>query len=115
MMDEKTLPELVLWEKYLMFATVFGSADKVINQLKIKYPQLQDDSHMSSSNYHYLYLMNRTNFQAGFVNRLNQSVSRAYTAGISARSSSSGSGYGGGFSSGGGGRRRRRPEWAEDN
>lgn len=114
MMDEKTVPELVLWEKYLVFATVFGSADKVMEQLKVKYPELQDQDYMMSHGYYYLYLMNTSHFQTGFVGGLNSAVNKAYSASVAASSASSGGGYGGGFSSGGGRRRRRRPEWAVD-
>ena len=35
MMKEKEVPELALWEKYLVFATAFGIADKVLKQLKV--------------------------------------------------------------------------------
>ena len=109
MMDEKEVPELVLWEKYLVYATTFGIADKVLKQLKVKYPEFTDENYMSTTTY--LYLMRRGNFSVSFVNSLNTSVNRAYNSGVSARAtangysygnSSSGGGFGGGFSGGGG-------------
>ncbi len=35
-MDDKELPEVALWEKYLVYATMFGIADKVQKVLKLK-------------------------------------------------------------------------------
>ena len=40
MIDEKEVPSLVLWEKYLVYATAFGIADKAIEQMKAKYPEV---------------------------------------------------------------------------
>ncbi len=34
LLKEKEIPHLVLWEKFLVYATAFGIADKVIKQLK---------------------------------------------------------------------------------
>lgn len=96
MIDDKTVPELVLWEKYLVYATVFGIADKVLKQLKVVYPQITDGE---LAGYSYMYLMYSNNFNTSFLNTLNSSVSTSYH---SATNYSSGSGGGGGFSSGGG-------------
>ena len=111
LMKEKEVPELVLWEKYLVYATVFGISEKVLKQLKVVYPQMLDENYMNSNGYTYLYLMNSRNFRNSFISTLNTSVGTSYT---SLTNYSSGSGSGGGFSSGGGFGRRRRPEWAED-
>ena len=40
LIDQKRLPSIVIWEKYLVYATAFGIADKVIKQLKIVYQNL---------------------------------------------------------------------------
>lgn len=96
MIDDKTVPELVLWEKYLVYATVFGIADKVLKQLKVVYPQITDGE---LAGYTYMYLMYSDNFNTSFLNTLNSSVSTTYH---SATNYSSGSGGGGGFSAGGG-------------
>lgn len=96
MIDDKTVPELVLWEKYLVYATVFGIADKVLRQLKVVYPQITDGD---LAGYTYMYLMYSNNFNTSFLNTLNSSVSTSYH---SAANYSSGSGGGGGFSAGGG-------------
>lgn len=113
LLKEKEIPDLVLWEKYLIYATVFGISDKVVKQLEMVYPQMQN---LDNSTYTYMYLMSDKRFSDGFIGELNRSTNSAYTAYQSAyhaahSSSSSASGSGGGFSSGGGGRRRRWPEW----
>lgn len=109
LLNEREVPELVLWEKYLIFATAFGIADKVLKQLKIKYPELMDEDYMLNNGYMYMYMMNRYNFDRA----LNSGIQKAYSTGLAQKAareaaSSSGSGGGGGFSGGGG--RRRRPE-----
>lgn len=117
MLDEKTVPELVLWEKYLVYATAFGISDIVLKQLKVVYPQITDM--YDTTNYSYMNLMYSRNLNSSFLATLNNSITRSYQSATSYSSSyssnySSGSGSGGGFSSGGGGRRRRRTEWAVD-
>lgn len=119
LLNEKEVPDLKLWEKYLVFATAFGIADKVLKQLKIKYPELQN---MDGYDYAYMYMLYNSSLNNSFLNTLNTSVNKVYMGGMSAEAAknydggnySSGGGFGGGFSGGGGGRRRRRPEWAED-
>ncbi len=115
LLKDKEIPDLVLWEKYLVYATVFGISDKVVKQLKVVYPQMEN---LDNRTYTYLYLMSDTRFANGFIGDLNKSTNSAYSAYKSAysaahSSSSSGSGSGGGFSSGGGGRWRRWSEWAD--
>lgn len=92
-LDKREIPEIIIWEKFLVFATVFNIADKVLEQLKIVYPNIEEN--LSTNNYGYMYLMINTNFSRSFTNAINNSISSAY---------SSASGGGGGFSGGGGGR-----------
>lgn len=110
MMKEKEVPELILWEKYLIFATVFGIADKVLEQLKVVYPQMLDDNYLRVNGYTYLYMMSHTNGKNSFIQSMDRGIESTYQN----INYSSGSGVGGGFSGGGGRRWRRRPEWAED-
>lgn len=98
MMKEKEIPELVLWEKYLVFATAFGIADKVLKQLKIVYPQITDANYLATNGYTYLYLMYHPVFSTNFIQNMNDSIKTAYNY----TNYSSGGGYGGGFSGGGG-------------
>lgn len=110
MLNEKEIPDLVLWEKYLVYATAFGISDKVVKQLKVIYPQFTDSDYMHSYGYAYLYLMSSNNFSGNFISTINSSISNTYNS-----INSSGSGSGGGFSGGGGGGGGGRSEWAEDN
>lgn len=103
MLDKREVPELVIWEKYLVFATAFGIADKVIKQLKIVYPNFDEIMNTNIATYTYINLMMNTNFNSSFSNAITTSMSSAY---------SSGTGSGGGFSGGGG--FGRWPEVAAD-
>lgn len=109
MLDKREVPEIVLWEKYLVYATAFGIADKVLKQLKTVYPNLE--SMTSSDTYRCMNLMISTNFASSFSNSISSAMSSAYTS----ATSSSGSGGGGGFSGGGGGGRRPVVVEVEDN
>lgn len=95
-MDKKEIPEVVLWEKYLIYATAFGIANNVLKQLKLIYPNFEEQVGINTSTH--ISLILSSNISNSISNSLNSSISSAY---------SSGSGSGGGFS--GGGRRRRRP------
>ena len=96
MLDRREVPELVIWEKYLVYATAFGIADKVIKQLKIVYPNFDEITATNLSTYTYINLMVNTDFSRNFSNAITSSMSSAY---------SSATGGGGGFSGGGGGGR----------
>lgn len=93
MLDKREIPEIVLWEKFLVYATVFGIANKVLKQLKIIYPNMNEQWNVNT--YGYMYLMMNTDFSSSFSNAITSSMSTAY---------SSATGGGGGFSGGGGGR-----------
>ena len=101
MLDKREVPEIVMWEKFLVYATVFGIADKVLKQLKIVYPNMNEE--WNTNHYGYMYLMMNTDFSNSFSNAISNSMSTTY---------SSATGGGGGFSGGGrrpdGGRRRWR-------
>ena len=88
LIDTKEAIEVHLWDEYLMFAYLFGMADKVAKQLKNMYPEV-----LQQDNFDYDTII--------FVNNIStRSVSAASSARSAAESYSSG---GGGFSSGGGG------------
>lgn len=101
LIQEKEVPEIILWEKFLVYATAFGIADKVLKQLKIVYPDLENT--INTGNYTYMYLMTHTDFSHSFSGFISNSISSTY---------SSATGGGGGFSGGGGG--GRRPEVVEE-
>ena len=86
LIDKKEAIEVHLWEEYLMYAQIFGIADKVAAQFKKLYPDVITD-------YSYDDVV--------FINHISYSgMTSAHTAKSRAESYSSG---GGGFSSGGGG------------
>ena len=91
--DTKEVIEVHLWDEYLMFAYLFGIADKVAKQLKNMYPEYIES------------LDNNIDFDTIlFFNTIStSSISAANSARASAESYSSYSSGGGGFSSGGGG------------
>ena len=97
--SEKELPEIALWEKYLVYANIFGLADKLRKQMEVKVPNLNDD--ISGMNMRDYWVINNA------INRsIATSVSAAVTEAkskIASSNSSSGGGFGGGFSGGGGG------------
>lgn len=95
LLKEKEIPEIVLWEKFLVYATVFGIEKKVLKQLKIVYPNMENQMDVNTCSY--INLMMHTNFSSNFSSAISSSMSSAY---------SSASGSGGGFSGGGGGGRR---------
>ncbi len=101
LLNEREIPEIALWENYLVYATAFGIADKVIKQLKIVYPQYYSDGNVTSD-YVTMSMLSNSSFYNSF-NSISSATSSSF---------SSGSGGGGGFSGGGGGgggrwRRRR--------
>ena len=104
MLDEKEVPDIVLWEHFLVYATAFGIAEKVLKQLKVVYPDLEQN--LDVNTYTYMHIMLHTNFSSSFSNVISTSMSSAY---------SSATGGGGGFSGGGGGGRRTAEAVVEDN
>lgn len=102
LLDEKEVPQLVIWEKYLVFATAFGIADKVIKQLKVKYPELNNQDTINNMVL-FAAMSNSGGLNTNFISSLNTSTSHMYSS-----TYSSGSGSGGGFSGGGGGGGRWR-------
>ena len=90
--NTKETIEVKLWDEYLMFAYLFGIADKVAKQLKNLYPEYMAQT-LENNNLDFDTII--------FINSISsRSVSAASSARSAAQSYSSG---GGGFSSGGGG------------
>lgn len=96
--DEKELPEIKLWGKYLVYATAFGIADEVRKAMKIKLEEINPNyvNMYPNTVFNYFLFTNLTH-------DINTSVNSAMSAvQIANSSNSSGSGFGGGFSGGGG-------------
>lgn len=100
--DTKELPEITLWERYMVYATLFGLAEKVSKSMNVKIKEL-GDAGIYTGNY-------SPTFSDWYVfhsidHIITSSVQSNVNAVNAARAnsiSSSGSGFGGGFSSGGG-------------
>ena len=86
--DEKEAIEVKMWEEYLMYAQIFGIADKVAKQFKKLYPELLKDYRYDIDDIIFLNMIS------------NRGMVSASTSKSRAESYNSG---GGGFSSGGGG------------
>ena len=83
LLNEKEIPALELWEEYLVYATVFGIADKVIKQLKIVYPEINEMDNFSTTSY--IYLMSHTDFNSSFNSAISSSISSAMSSGSGRR------------------------------
>ena len=44
-----SVPELPLWEEYLVYATMMGISQKVCKQLKLVYPQISNSAYWESN------------------------------------------------------------------
>ena len=105
LLKEREVPELVVWERFLVYATVFGIAEKVIKQLKIVYPNFEELSN-GITTYSYMNLMMTTNFSNSFSHAISSSINSSISSTYSSGSGSGGGFSGGGGFGGGGGRRR---------
>ena len=116
-LDRAQLPQLILWEHYLVYATALGVAEEVIRQLPVVYPELsQPDSQFGYywGGMHYSHYDSAGEVSSSFgglasvseiMSSLDDSWSSAFSGVAGAGSGSSdsgGGGDGGGFSGGGG-------------
>lgn len=100
---DKNVQEIALWDKYLVYATVFGIAKKVQDAMKVQITEFgmnETDMPMMLFSYRDYYMMNA----------IQNSISKTYTnsqniinAESFSSSMSSGGGFGGGISGGSGG------------
>lgn len=98
----KELPEVKLWERYLVYATIFGLAQKVQNDMNVKIKEFDETVQTTYTNtftHLYIYDSIRSSFARAVTDgRRSYAASRANAY----SSSSSGGGFGGGGSFGGG-------------
>lgn len=100
--SDKELPEIALWEKYLVFATVLGCAKQLEKSMKMKLQEMSNT--VNSPTFMDYYILNHT-LNSSISNSISNAVHTAVAssqASIAKSQSSSGSGFGGGFSGGGG-------------
>ena len=90
-MKEKDAIEVKLWDEYLMFAYLFGIADKVAKQFKNLYPEIIQEMEMANVDYSTLVFVNNISSSSVYAASSARSAAESYSSG------------GGGFSSGGGG------------
>lgn len=96
---EKELPDIKLWEKYLVYAHVFGIAEELRKQMEVKMPNIENYSGGLNS---YDYMMLNNAISRSVTTTVSAAISSA-NAKIAESNASSGSGSGGGFSGGFGG------------
>ena len=110
-LKEHEIPALILWEEYMVFATMMGISERVLEELKLKYPELTEPTnvttyHNRSYLYFYIY-MNHRHVGYDFGRSLNTAlgnISRSSHAIVqAAKAQSASGGRGGSFGRGGGG------------
>jgi len=102
LLDEKELPEIKLWGKYLVYALVLGCADEVEKAMKIRLDAMNiDEASPLYWDYYYTDYLIRDNLYASISNSMTTAVSTSRSS-IAASNMSSSSGTGGGSSFGGG-------------
>ena len=100
-MDEKELPEIIVWEKYLVYATVLGCADKLEKDMRTRFDQMNitEDNYPEFFAYGYY---NRLYLYSTLGSSIRNSVHSSYTHSVASTTASNSSGFGGGASMGGG-------------
>lgn len=107
LLKEREIPEMAIWERFLVYATAFGIAERVIKQLKIIYPNFDEMSN-GIVTYSYMNLMMTTDFSNSFSHAISSSINSSMSSTYSSGSGSGGGFSGGGGFGGGGGRRWRK-------
>lgn len=99
--DEKELPEIELWEKYMVTATILGCANKVRKAMQMKIANINDYNSDYLTDMYLINSMNR-DLTRTINSAVNSSINTANYTINAAQSSSSSGGFGGGSSFGGG-------------
>lgn len=95
LINEKEVKDLVLWEKYLIYATAFGISEKVVNAIKINAVNLNIDTSL---------VLNRNSYiHTRHYHRTSRSFGHSIHTSSRGGGSFGGHGYGGGGRGGGGG------------
>ncbi len=99
--EVKELPEVILWERYLVYAVIFGLASKVQKDMNVKIKELESMPNVTTNmSFSDIYLANI--ISNNISSAINSAVSSAISSSLAKAAAASGSGSGGGFSSGGG-------------
>ncbi|MGI6136598.1 MAG: DUF2207 family protein [Christensenellales bacterium] len=115
-LKEHELPKIVLWEEYMVYATMMGISKEVMDALKVRYPELSEDTSKIKANsfarsYLHTYMWLSTVRGLDLGSSISASINTAYRAAYSAstaaklkaisKSSGRSGGFGGGFGGGG--------------
>ena len=100
--NEKELPEVTLWDKYLVYAVVLDCADKLSKEMELKMPNMDttDTTYVGYNPYMRHYIIT-TNLYSSINSGIHTAVASSRSS-IAASQSSSGGGFGGGSIGGGG-------------
>lgn len=98
--DDKSAIEVNLWDEYLMFAYIFGSAKKVIKQFKNLYPEVITEMERYNLDYNTFDVIYHMSYATARAATSAREAARSYSGGGGGFSSSGG---GGGSFGGGGG------------
>lgn len=99
--DVKELPEITLWERYLVYATIFGLADRVEKAMNVRIKEIDVSNYPMDT----IYIGPRIHIAPVINSSIHSAYRGAQTTITQERANSSSSsfgGSGGGFSSGGG-------------
>ena len=100
--NEKELPEVILWDKYLVYAVVLDCADKLSKEMELKMPNMErDDTAYIGYNPYMTHYIITTNLYSSINSGIHTAVASSRSS-IAASQSSSGGGFGGGSIGGGG-------------
>ncbi|WP_440897412.1 DUF2207 family protein [Amphibacillus sp. Q70] len=96
LLDEREMKEVALWDDLLIWASLYGIAEQVAEQLEKFHPSYFEEAHITYTDIYMMHLLSRN-------------MSSGYSSGVSAASGGGGStsfgGGGGSFGGGGGGSR----------
>lgn len=97
--ETKELPEIILWERYLVYAVVFGLAQKVQKVMNTRFSELKEQDINTQYDFFPIYYLNMSN---ALSSSINTTVHQAVSAANANSTGTSSGGLGGGFSGGGG-------------
>ncbi|HOZ88612.1 MAG TPA: DUF2207 domain-containing protein [Bacilli bacterium] len=104
--DTKELPEIILWERYLVYAVIFGLAGKVQKVMNTRFNEINENT--AQTDFMPIYYLHMSNALSSSVNTaVHQAISAANANSVQTTSGGFGGGFsgGGGFGGGGGGGR----------
>lgn len=104
--SQKELPEIILWDRYLVTATVLGCSDKVLKQMQIyvtSYEGMEEMKEFLSDYRSYQTMKQLDHSMNSLMHKAKVESSMKSSSSSSGSTYSSGSGFGGGSSRGGSG------------